>query len=225
MRGRWDTRGDFVLGMSLAEIMLLMVFIVLIPPASSDPDGGSDPTIENEKLKEENGRLRNENQSLRDSVARLAHQLDSLQEVLGFLRDMSGAAGTGLGDFRTAFERMKRGFARCGSEDNTLVEVFAEEGTFRISILVEDSGLSRFVAQEGGELRAGDLLTDSLDITDFLQTVRRYGDRVGEECRFDYRLWYGDDADYRQARDSIEHFLYPERDGLRPLDEYHRPFD
>jgi hypothetical protein len=55
----------------------------------------------------------------------------------------------------------------------------------------------------------GDRTSDLDQIVSFIQDV--YQHEKDHKCRFDYRLQYATDNDYRKAREGFEKYFYPEK--------------
>ena len=55
----------------------------------------------------------------------------------------------------------------------------------------------------------GDQTSDLDQIVSFIQDVYQY--EKDHSCRFNYRLKYATDNDYRKAREGFEKYFYPEK--------------
>jgi hypothetical protein len=58
-------------------------------------------------------------------------------------------------------------------------------------------------------LAKGDHTSDLDQIVSFIQDVYEY--EKDQKCRFNYRLKYATDNDYRKGRDGYEKYFYPEK--------------
>src|SRR5437879_8377220 len=107
-------RSDFVLGMSLAEIFLLMVFIVLLVYVSQlDSIGGTDATVEVVILKKELEILKKESVQLKATISDLKHEIRDLNFELDELAKMIGAKDATLPVMKSAVASLKRGAPPC----------------------------------------------------------------------------------------------------------------
>lgn len=204
-------RSDFVLGMSLAELILLLLFAVFMAQVlRGEVLGGADPTLEIEKLREENAALRSRLASLEAKVQELERDVRAKDALIEQLRRMTGSQGSTLDDFKRALTTLKRGLPTC-LENNTLVEASVKNRTMEVIILLDDAELRRFFEQHRLPLAKGMTLRENPEIDAFLAVVWRYETRKGQVCRFDYRMKYVTPEDYYLGRERLEKFFYPEK--------------
>src|SRR5205814_5535284 len=89
---------NLVLSMTLAEIFLLLLFVVWWGTSlEATPAGTVPPTVEVEILKAENSRLK-------AAVVRLEAKTREQSDTIEALRLMVGAQGTSIGDFEKAIK-------------------------------------------------------------------------------------------------------------------------
>lgn len=204
-------RGDLILGMSLAEVVLFLLFcFFVVEVLDREASGGQDPEALIAALREENVQLHERIAGLEKRLGELDRRLKERDLLLEELRRMTGAQGDDLPSFRRAITALKRGFPAC-AEDNTLVEVIARDGVLRVVVLTTGSKLAAYLADAGLAFQSGQELRSESEIDVFLRRVWSFETRRGEECRFDYRLRYRSASDYHSAREKIERYLYPER--------------
>lgn len=204
-------RSDFVLGMSLAEIILLLLFCFFVANIlEREASGGQDPNLEIIRLREENARLEARVQALERTVGDLQKYLREKQLLIEQLRKMVGGEGSDIRDFQKAITALKRGLPVCAA-DNTLLEVLARDATLTITVLTEPSALKAHLADKGMTLKQGETIRDPGEIQALLTRVWDFQVRSSSQCRFDYRLRYATPADYYLARRKVERYLYPEK--------------
>jgi hypothetical protein len=203
-------RSDLLIGMTLAELFLLLLFTVWYSIFVSGPTPG-DPKI----LQIENERLTRENAKLRSDLTDCRKNLDDLNERLRWWREHYPDT-----PYLNSIEAVKsfcadvgRGKPRCQTgASNLLVEVLAVHKDVSLRLLTDAPQLADSLGSWGvSHVKAGTVLSRTDDIERFLQGVRGYrlNDREGpRECRFDYDLIYGDHEDYFYARERFEKFFY-----------------
>lgn len=191
---------DFVLGMSLAEISLLLIFALFAATVEAEQDETL-PTVCEVALREckrERTELTSRVQELEREVASLQRQLDYLLRMVG-ANDFAGA--------EEAVDALKRGYRRCDSDANVLIHVEVHDGAERVRIVALNEELEQFLRTSNVRFLAGDELSASKEITRFLDIIRTYhGPR---NCRYDYSGSYRTDQDYRMMRDRYERYFYP----------------
>jgi len=200
---RVPSSDTFVVGMSLAEILLLLIFVLLL--IGSANTGGS-VTLELEQLRQENDSLKARNTALEARVANLEEENAKQAAIINALAGMAGVPVERAEDVPGLVDALKRGFPVCATP-NTLVEVAAANGSLTLTVLFELNDLPP--PSRTGSVRTGEIIADSFAVQSFLESVRRYGDRASRQCRFDYRLRYVTSEDYRFARETLEKYLYP----------------
>jgi hypothetical protein len=133
----------------------------------------------------------------------LDKQRDAMARLVDELQIMVGAKVPSREGFQEAVETLKRGYALCQKDDNTLIEARIQNGDETVHVLGEiPSDLTVNLAK-------GDHTSDLEHIVSFLQDVYDY--EKDHKCRFNYRLKYATDNDYRKGRDGYEKYFYPEK--------------
>ena len=218
---RTDPRTDPVLGLSLVQVVLLLVFAVLLVhdtddcasgqqetrpsepvpealPQSAAPSAvqpGAEPTRDDPKLQ---AKLDESVETNRRLEKRLAEMTGLVDDVKG----MVGAKAASRDGFQEAVENMKRGYALC-QKDNVLIEASIQNGEESIHVIGDiPSGLDTNLAK-------GEFTSDLDQIVPFMQDVYQY--EKDRKCRFNYRLQYATDNDYRKARERFEKYFFPEK--------------
>ncbi len=212
MKRRDPLRNDLVIGMTLAEVFLLLLIVGWYGSRlESEAVGGKPGTpaevLENE-LKKANQELemaKRERDKLEDDRRNLQKNLDWLGERLGAaqpIRDIP-SADAALRGYTTS---LKRGKAVCESE-NVLAHVVADNDMIAVTVR------KRFAVQDS-EFDAGQTLSNGRDVERFLAAVKRYyADRRGNrECAFDFTLEWRTDRDYRVAKKRFDPYFYPAGD-------------
>lgn len=202
--------GDLVLGLTLAEVFLLLLFVVWLGVVGED-GAGATPTVSAAELA---ARLAKVESSLADEERRRREaekQAEDFRIRLEMVRRMVGGTGISEDEIKAGVERfaetIRRGSPRCDTR-NTLVHVVVDGGAVDLEIVGSSEVLSPIV--DATTVRR---LTGRGEIARLLQQVNRYyAIRRAEqrECRFDYRLTYTTAEDYLFARSYFEAYFYPE---------------
>jgi hypothetical protein len=201
-----DARSGVALGLSLVEVMLLLVFAAMMVYVT-DAVEGRGPGPDKPRIADEAGTVTAGPQAGFETATEKDHELgEQLNEMTLLMNDvklMVGAKGATKEGFQEAIETLKRGYALCQKSSNTLIEVSVQNGMETIQVIGEippDLQVS---------LVKGDQTADLDQIVSFLQDVYQY--EKDQSCRFNYRLKYATDNDYRKAREGFEKYFYPEK--------------
>jgi hypothetical protein len=122
---------------------------------------------------------------------------------LNELKVMVGAKASTKESFQEAVETLKRGYALCQKNNNTLIEASVQNGEETLQV-IGDIPPDLIV-----NLAKGDQTSDLEQIVSFVQDVYQY--EKDHSCRFNYRLKYATDNDYRKGREGFEKYFYPEK--------------
>jgi hypothetical protein len=133
----------------------------------------------------------------------LERELGDMSGLVDELKLMVGAKVSSKEGFREAIETLKRGYALCQKDDNTLIEATIRQGAENVQVIGEIPS-DLFV-----NLAKGESTSDLDQIVSFIQDVYEY--EKDHKCRFNYRLKYATDNDYRKAREGYEKYFYPEK--------------
>jgi hypothetical protein len=199
-----EARSDWVFGLSLVQVILLMFFAAMLIYVTQNVDvrgqesgGGVEGT--NTTVPSLQARL----DAATEKNNELEKELGDMTGLVDELKLMVGAKVPSKEGFREAVETLKRGYALCQKDDNTLIEATIRHGAENVQVIGEIPS-DLFVS-----LAKGDGTSDLDQIVSFIQDVYEY--EKDHKCRFNYRLKYATDNDYRKAREGYEKYFYPER--------------
>ena len=193
-----DPRSGWALGLSLVEVMLLLVFAAMMVYVTDTVEGRGQETqqIVDEPLQ---ARL----DAATEKSNHLEEQLNEMTLFVNEVKLMVGAKGSTKEGIQEAIDNLKRGYALCQKNSNTLIEVSVQNAVETIQV-IGDIPSDLIV-----NLVKGDQTSDLDQIVPFLQDVYQY--EKDQSCRFNYRLKYATDNDYRKAREGYEKYFYPEK--------------
>lgn len=193
-----DPRSGWALGLSLVEVMLLLVFAAMMVYVTDTVEGSGQETQQSvdEPLQ---ARL----DAAMEKTNDLEEQLNEMTLFVNEVKLMVGAKGSTKEGIQEAIENLKRGYALCQKNSNTLIEASVQNGVETIQV-IGDIPSDLIV-----NLVKGDQTSDLDQIVPFLQDVYQY--EKDQSCRFNYRLKYATDNDYRKAREGYERYFYPEK--------------
>jgi hypothetical protein len=199
-----EPRSDLVLGLSLIQVMLLLVFAVMIIDVTDSVEGGgqeSHQVVEDTRTQDAGLQTRLDAEA--DKNHHLEKQLGDMTLLVDELKLMVGAKVPSREAFQEAVESLKRGYALCQKDNNTLIEASVHNGVEAVQVIGE------IPSDLEVSLLKGDQTSDLDQIVSFVQDVYQY--EKDHKCRFNYRLKYGTDNDYRKAREAYEKYFYPEK--------------
>ncbi|HZH48923.1 MAG TPA: hypothetical protein VFD86_04060 [Nitrospira sp.] len=199
-----DSRSGWALGLSLVEVMLLLVFAAMMVYVTDTVEGRGQET---QQITDDPQRVDIHLQARLDAATEknsdLEQRLNDLTHLVNELKVMVGAKGSTKEGFQEAIESLKRGYAFCQKNGNTLIEVSEQNGVETMQVIGDIPSDLRV------NLAKGDQTSDLDQIVPFLQDVYEY--EKDQSCRFNYRLKYATDNDYRKAREGFEKYFYPEK--------------
>jgi hypothetical protein len=199
-----ESRSGWVLGLSLVEVMLLLVFAALIVYVTDNVEGrGQEPHQSVGGSKNINAGLQTRFDATTEKNQDLEKQLNDMTLLVNELKVMAGAKVSTKEGFQEAIENLKRGYALCQKNSNTLIEASVQNGVETLQV-IGDIPSDLIV-----NLAKGDQTSDLDQIVSFIQDVYQYEKDHG--CRFNYRLKYATDNDYRKGREGFEKYFYPEK--------------
>jgi hypothetical protein len=205
---------ELVIGMTLAETFLLILFVVWYAQAKKGAVEQPDWQTIAQQRKQEADLLRAE-------LARLKQGMQDLKKALEYWRtnwgstpptsteELRAALGSSAG--KALLQELRRGLPRC-EENNVLVAITLRRGAVEMRPTAPSAKLQAWAASSGFRLPPSAALTDWHSIRSFLDTVARfYSDpsRRDNPCRFDYSLAYATKEDYYDAREMFEKYFYP----------------
>ncbi len=207
MRFASPVRTDLIIGMTLAETFLLLLFVVWYGHTAilrQDPAARMKERLT--WLEHENERLDKELKQANGQIADLKWRLDWWRQ--NFPAVVEGTSG------EEARQAASRGHPKC-QQNNILVHASVCYGQISMTWLTESPEFSKWLADSGRpQPTVGVTISGLGAIQSVLTGIRDYysytGNNTGTECRFDYRLTYGSDGDYRYARQQLfERVFYP----------------
>ena len=199
-----ESRSDWVFGLSLVQVMLLLFFAVLIIYVTDNVEvrgQESHKGVGETKLHDSNLQARLD--AATEKNDELEKQLGDSTQLVDELKFMIGAKNPSKEGFQEAIESLKRGYSLCQKDDNTLIEARILNGAEAVQVIGE------IPSDLAVNLVKGDQTSDLDQIVSFIQDVYEY--EKDHKCRFNYRLRYTTDNDYRKAREGYEKYFYPER--------------
>lgn len=221
---RTDSHTDPVLGLSLVQVVLLLVFAVLLVHVTDNGASGQQEARQSEPAEpvpesvaqsaaqsggpslaeptRNDPSLQAKLDEAADTNRRLEKRLNEMTGLVDDVKGMVGAKAASRDGFQEAVETLKRGYALC-QKDNVLIEAIIQDGEESIRVIGDvpsdlDTNLSK-----------GEFTSDLEQIVPFMQDVYQY--EKDRKCRFNYRLSYATDNDYRKARERFEKYFFPEK--------------
>lgn len=198
--GETESRSDWVFGLSLVQVTLLLCFAAMLVYVTEQGE------VSGQEPRQGAGDAQSLGASLDAATARnteLEKQLGEMALLVDDVKLMVGAKAPSKEGFQDAVETLKRGYALCQKDDNTLIEARVQNGAETVNVIGEiPSDLAVTLAK-------GDSTSDLEQIVSFIQDVYEY--EKEHKCRFNYRLRYATDNDYRKGRDGYEKYFYPEK--------------
>jgi hypothetical protein len=212
MKTPFHIRTELIIGMTLAEMFLLILFVVWY---SQGPTRGPDwERIAAERLLMIR-QLSKEIQQQRAQVVELQKLRKFWLEALGVNPPAS------VGELETALrtpqgqalrQDLARGAPRC-DQNNVLVEVSIRYGTIKLRLKDASPLLQRWARSVRTDVPlAGDAVETPQAVASLLASVSRfyeYQSQLKQPCRFDYKLFWATDQDYRRGREQFEKYFYP----------------
>ena len=199
-----ESRSQWVFGLSLVQVALLLFFAAAILYVTEHPEVSGqepqsvagEPTVHKASLQAGLDAATAKSAELEQRVADMSLFMDEVKLMIG--AKIASKEG-----FQEAVDTLKRGYALCQKDDNTLIEARIQNGAETVHIIGE------LPADLTAALAKGEQTSDLEQIVSFIQDVYEY--EKDHKCRFNYRLKYATDNDYRKGRDSYEKYFYPEK--------------
>ncbi|NLT68656.1 MAG: hypothetical protein GXX84_18835 [Acidobacteria bacterium] len=205
-------RTDLVISITLAEIFLLLLFVVWYGFSSElrfDPRARMIEQIS--RLEKENVRLKKELKDETKKVADLERRLRFWHELFPDVPDNQDGF---MLDSREVCKEACRGFGECNRGNNILIEASVIRGQMSMVLLSMDETLSNWFRSSGRHIPEMNVaIVDHAQIRKFLEDVSAYYSAVtrsgGKKCRYDYRLKHLSKEDYYDGRKLFERIFYP----------------
>jgi hypothetical protein len=198
-----ESRSDWVLGLSLVQVVLLLFFAAMFLYVTQNVEVSGQETRPGEETKTQGAGLQARLDASMEKNSELEKRLGDMTLLVDELKLMVGAKAPSKEGFQEAIDSLKRGYALCQKDDNTLVEARIQNGAEILQVIGEIP--SDLVVN----LAKGDETSDLEHIVSFVQDVYEY--EKDHKCRFNYRLKYATDNDYKKGRDGYEKYFYPEK--------------
>jgi hypothetical protein len=199
-----EARSGWALGLSLVEVMLLLVFAAMMVYVTDNVEGGGqEPQKIVDEPKIQDTSLQASLDAATEKSKDLEKQLNEMTLLMNELKAMVGARGSTKEGFHEAIESLKRGYALCQKDNNTLIEASVQNGVETVRVIGD------IPSDLEVSLLKGNQTSDLEQIVSLIHDVFEY--EKDHSCRFDYRLKYATDADYRKAREGYEKYFYPEK--------------
>jgi hypothetical protein len=184
--------------------MLLLVFAALLVYVTDNVEGrGQEPRPGVDERKGPDAALEGRLTAAAEKSEDLERHLHDTTLLVNELKLMVGAKASTKEGFQEAIENLKRGYVLCQKNNNTLIEASVQNGAETLQV-IGDLPPDLIV-----NLQKGEQTSDLDQIVSFIQDVYQYERDHG--CRFNYRLKYATDNDYRKAREAFEKYFYPEK--------------
>lgn len=203
MRRNGGSRNDLIIGMTLAEIFLLLLIVSwygskLESSAISPGDAAAELRRELALTKTELHRTQIELESEKALNRQMDSVLNWLARYVQYRGDVTNQAGweKAIKSFETA---IKRGKPVCG-EPNLLIEVLVEDATQAVTLKAPF-----------GRWKATTVLTGAT-IDEFLGQVDAFSRGQVTPCAYDYSLTWKTDTDFRIGKQRYESYFYPAGD-------------
>jgi hypothetical protein len=202
-----DARSGWVLGLSLVAVLLLLVFAAMMVYVTDTvegraPEGQAPQAVVEPPPPVDQGLQARLDEALEKNSG-LEKQLNEMTTMMEELKVLVGAKGITKDSFQVAIGNLKRGYAVCQQGGNTLIEATVEHGDETVAVIGDIPPDMRV------SLKKGDQTSDLEEIVSFLQDVYQY--EKDQNCRFNYRLKYATDSDYKRAREGYDKYLYREK--------------
>jgi hypothetical protein len=212
MRTRTPIKTDLIIGMTLAEIFLLILFVVWYSHGA-----GAGPEWERiaKERQTEINKLKNDLQEQKDKVLELERISEWWRKNFGVnppasTSELEDALRTPQG--QTVRQDLARDLPRC-DQDNILVEASVIHGTTEVRVRDEVRLIQNSLHSSETKLpAAGEVLRTQQGIHAFLESVSgfyAYSKKTSKACRFDYKLKYATKEDYFDGRETFEKYFYP----------------
>jgi hypothetical protein len=205
---------DLIIGMTLAEVFLLLLVVgwygSRLESEATGRDLGTPVEILQKQLDDAKDALRLEQQ--KDD--QLEKRIQNLEATLDWLGGYVRWSGQPIRDIPSATAALnaytaglKRGKPTCEAA-NVLVQVVEDEDKLALTVLQPFVvGSVTFSAQQ--------TLTEKQDVDRFFQAIEKYySDRheARRDCAFDFKLDWRTDRDYRTAKKLFDPYFYPAGD-------------
>jgi hypothetical protein len=211
-------RSDLVIGMTLAEVFLLLLIVGWYGSRLESEEAGLEPRSPAAILQKEVDDARLQLRQAEAERERMERRIHELQDVLTWLGQYLGASKAIRDNDSAAAAvsgyaiNLKRGKAVCQPGDNILVDAVADSDSLVLT-------LRHPIVVQGGEMQAGQRFASEEEIDGLLGTVQQYYRErrsSNRDCAFDFTLAWRTDRDYRIAKKRLDLYFYPAGDRRLP---------
>ena len=173
-----------MISMTLAELFLLMLFVVWYGVAA-DIKPRTPPEIRIAQLEQENRTLSKQLQEAKNRLDDLENRLKWWRDLYPEIVPKEGVTGTRKGT--------GTGLPRCQPSNNFLADISVVDGDVKFTVKTLAPDLAKTLGDWGDQtLQPGNVLTDD-DVESLLRGLSQYrlvDEGKSLECRFNYRLYY-----------------------------------
>lgn len=223
-------RNDLIIGMTLAEIFLLLLIVGWYGSRLESEAATREPSTPTEILQK---RLDDANKALQraeEDKKALESTIGNLKSILDWLGERLGAPQPVHDTPSAIYDRdwpqywskllvtyttgVKRGKPICGATSAANVLVNVDDNDSKLSL-----NMLQPLTVDGVEYTVGQTLSEEQDIERFVQMLQKYYSErreAGRECVFDYTLGWRTDHDFRISKKRFELVFYPAGDRQLP---------
>jgi hypothetical protein len=195
-------RTDLVISMTLAELFLMLVFVVWygFTPEAVDNAARIDRLVQLEReLADAKVKLAKNEETIRDISKRLEWWRSWYPEQVPYEGKAMGSGGL-----------PGRGFPKCDLTGNVVAEGSVRDGAVAMRVVARPDALAKWFSGSGAGYPAiGASFTGLQAVNSFLNRIGAYN--LANPCRWDYRLAYVTDGDYKLGRETFEGVFYASR--------------
>ncbi|HKC79750.1 MAG TPA: cell division protein ZapB [Gemmatimonadaceae bacterium] len=190
--------------MTIAEVFLLLMFVVWLGNVIESTPGEGDPNITIAMLRERIGELERKNAALVAERTQLMAEIEALKIMAA--------------NWQRKYETATRGAPKCVPDSNVLANFSVVDGVVTGVVSTTDDDVTAWLADRG--IPSG-IVLNSAQVDQLLVSVREWyssnrvsiGDKNEQlsECRFDYHFRYVTAQDYKTAKKRFEEagYFYP----------------
>ncbi|HEU4501302.1 MAG TPA: hypothetical protein VFR82_06590, partial [Nitrospira sp.] len=161
-----EARSDWVFGLSLVQVILLLFFAATLIYVTQNVDvSGQEPPSGSGETNHQDISVQARLDAATKKNNALEQELGDMSGLVDELKFMVGAKVSSKEGFREAIETLKRGYALCQKDDNTLIEATIRQGAENVQVIGEIPS-DLFV-----NLAKGDSTSDLDQIVSFIQDV------------------------------------------------------
>ncbi|HLG54934.1 MAG TPA: hypothetical protein VI485_06360 [Vicinamibacterales bacterium] len=205
-----SARTEMVISMTLAELFLMLLFVVWygFTPLSGD--------AELARLMDTVAKLDADLKAAQKKVAENSVEIADLSARLKWWQ--SRHPDEVVNELKSTGDGSKgRGHDKCDESNNVLVEASVQQGDVSLRVLARPDTLAKSFDDMGVPYPAVKVWLSEADMRGFVDTVRRVN--AGAECRWDFRLYYDTKVDGFDGLERFQTAFYLARKFQRPRPE------